>query len=152
MELKFLFGLTPLSLIGKEETRENVSVKEAIIFTRKIDIVQHSEMRDRVQFMGVSHGGFVRRIRRASGTIWFGESVSCRVSTDESMEQVYHKLVEQNNYWYFEFEQCNEKHAIFMVCPEGFQPCSIITGIEWKPCTHDEAVDIVSAEYDCNGW
>lgn len=152
MELKFLFGSTHLTPIGKDDTKENASVKEAIIFTRKTDIVQHSDIVKRTSFMGVTNGGFIRRFRRPSGTIWYGESVSCRVSTDESMEKVYHKLVEQNNYWYFEFEMYNEKHAVFMVCPEGFQPCSLISGIEWKPCTHAEAYDIISAEYDCNGW
>lgn len=152
MELKFLFGNTHLVKINHDDVKENAEIKPAILLTRKVDIVQHSDMANRTQFMGVTNGGFVRRFRKPSGSIWYGESVSCRVSTDESMEKVYRALVEQNNYWYFEFEMYGEKHVIFMACPEGYYPCSIISGIEWKPCDHKEMYDIISVEDEANCW
>lgn len=150
MTLKFLFGQTRLIAINKEDIPDNHELKDAILLAYKTDILQHSDMRNRTRFLGVTNGGFVKCIRDRMRTIWFGESVSCRVSTDESMGKVYHKLVEANNYYQYDFELYGKKHAIFMVCPEGYYPSAYGTSIEWLAVDHNDLLDVVHAEEESN--
>lgn len=151
MTLKFLFGTNRMIEIGKEDVIENVKYKDYAIVARKTDVLQHSDMKNRCMF-SPSTGGFIKAYRKPERATWYGESVSCRVETDESMNPLYEELMKAGNYFKFGFEMYKTIYTIFAICPAGYKPTSIVTGIEWEPCTHEDMVEIIKVEEDLGHW
>lgn len=149
---KFLFGHTRVIPVDAEDILENVKLKDILVFTRKTDIFQHSDMRSMV-VMGLSTGGFIKKFHKPEKAEFFGESISCRVQTDESMDPLYAKLVSTGTWWKHEFQQYKKTTTIFAIVDNGFKPSSQISGLEWTPVTHAEMVDITRAEDEAaNSW
>ena len=149
MELKFLFGTVRVIKKNDEDTIENATLKDCILMTRKTDLIQHSEMASATSLFPLT-GGFIKSIRDRRKMHWFGESVSCRVRTDESMEPLYTKLVTTENYWKAELIRLGRTYTIFMVCPVDYEPSCQLSELKWRPCSHLDLKDIVEAEQKTN--
>lgn len=149
MELKFLFGTVRVIEKNKEDVAENVTLKDCVVMTRKTDLIQHSEMAS-ASFLHPITGGFVNNIRDRRKSHWYGESFSCRVRTDESMEPMYLKLVTVENYWKMELKRLGKTYTIFMACPADYEPSSLLGDVKWHPCSHADLKDIVEAELRTN--
>lgn len=149
MELKFLFGTVRVIKKNEEDVIENAKLKDCIVMTRKTDLIQHSEMASATSLFPLT-GGFVKNIRDRRKSHWFGESVSCRVRTDESMEPMYLELVTAENYWKAELIRLGKTYTVFMVCPVDYEPSHQLGELKWQACSHVDLKDIVEAELRTN--
>ncbi|AEV89662.1 hypothetical protein OBP_225 [Pseudomonas phage OBP] len=152
MQLKFLFGTVRAIPEGSEDIIENVKLKDFLALTRKTDVFQHSDMRSMV-VMGLSTGGFVKKLHNPERMDFYGESISCRVRTDESMDPIYAELIKTGTWWKHEFQQHKKTFTIFGVTEAGFKPSSGVSELNWVETTHADMLDIVRAEDEAsNGW
>lgn len=147
MVLKFLFGL---GFVSKEETHTR---KDFLVMARKTDILQHVDI---ARLIGLipSSGGFVSKTHSVDKMHFYGESISCRVSTDSSMEPLYAKMLKEGSWWKTEIEHSRQKHKLWVVVPEGFTPIEMGRVImTWTPSSHKEMHDTLEAEEDAGyGW
>lgn len=148
MLLKFLFGITRVVPVGKEDCLDNTKIKDAIFLTVKKDVFQHSDMAKATGIIPGA-GGFVKRIRNADKAYFFGESISCRVSTDDSMMEVYTPLLTSGKIYMTEVKTGLAKHAVFMVCDKQYYPTKLnISELVWKEVSYQEMLDVMEGE--CN--
>lgn len=145
MLLKFLFGTNRVIPADSEDKGDDIKLKDCLMLTVKKDVFQHSDMK-RILQMSASHGGFVKRIRKPDMAYFYGESISCRVSTDDSMMELYTPLLEKGSIWHVDVKTGYATHAVFVVCPEGYKPTSILTDIEWNSVDYAGMLDILKGE------
>lgn len=148
MLLKFLFGSARVLVEGSDKE----TLGDVLLMTRKTDIFQHSDMKQ-VTRTSPSTGGFVKHLRAPEKMEFFGESVSCRVQTDESMNPIYAELVKTGSWWKNEHLIHNTVHTIFLVTKAGHKPSCTWADLKWEPTTHADMYEIVKAEDSVsNGW
>lgn len=152
MQLKFLFGSIRALPVGMDSQIGNVKLADALVFTRKTDVYQHSDMKKLILF-SPDTGGFIRKFDKPETMELFGESISCRVRTDESMNELYATLISTGHWWKHQFKQFNKLKTIFVIMQPGYTPYSVDGSMEWTPTTHAEMYEIVEAEADAAcGW
>lgn len=145
MEYKFLFGSYRMVEVGKEDSPENMNLKDMMLISRRCHTLQHLDVKKFTR-LHPSTGGFVGGVRKTTTMHWFGESESCQVSTDASMDKLYRALVSQENIFKIEIEMYHQPHVVLAFCPAGFRPSSILTGIEWEQISYQDAYEELKAE------
>lgn len=145
MEYKFLFGSYRMVEAGKEDEPGNMQLKDMMLISRRCHTLQHLDMKKHTR-LHPSAGGFVGGIRKTTTMHWFGESESCQVGTDASMDKLYRALVSQENIYKTEIEAYGQPHVVLAFCPEGLKPSSILTGIEWEQISYEDARAELKAE------
>lgn len=148
MILKFLFG----TYRARHTEEETVKFEETLFMFRKTDVLQHVDVARAFMFQPET-GGFVDKLRSIEKMRFYGESVSCRVATDESMNELYAALLKDGSWWETEYEQNGCKYAIWAVLPKGRKPDFVKAGVEWKLSSHKDMYDTLTAEEDAGyGW
>ncbi|QYN79899.1 hypothetical protein PQD71_gp006 [Kosakonia phage Kc263] len=148
MILKFLFG----TYRAKEEGKEEIKFEDTLFMFRKTHVLQHSDVAQAFMFPP-STGGFVDKLRAVNTMHFYGESISCRVRTDESMDELYADLLKNGSWWETEYEQNKCKYGIWVVLPKGRKPAFSELGYEWKPSSHKDMYDTLTAEDKTGyGW
>lgn len=148
MILKFLFG----TYRAKEEGKEEAKFEDTLFMFRKTDVLQHSDVKQAFKFAPAT-GGFVSKLRSIEHMSFYGESVSCRVRTDESMDELYADLLKDGSWWETEYEQNGCKYSIWAVLPKGHKPAFDGLGYEWKASSHKDMYDTLTAEENTGyGW
>lgn len=143
---KFIYG--PGYLLSTTEESPKSLREKVIIITVKKDTFQHSEMA-RACHVFPFNGGFVKSFRKPERSHFFGESVSARVKTDDSMEVIYHTLLGHENYWKTEVDQNGVKYTVGMILPPDRRPEESDC---WVKTTHKELYDIMEAEASLGYW
>lgn len=134
---KFLFGTNPTVPVGQEDINKNLEFNDLLLIVRKHDIFQHVEM-GRLCQLQASTGGFVKGLRHQGEENFYGESISCRVKTDDSMLPIYHELT-KNGSWYKHAHVVNKApFTIFACVPNGFYPSAYWSNIQWEPCEYKD--------------
>lgn len=146
MELKFLFGSLRAVPAGKEDCPADIHLVDAMLVSRRTHTLQHLDMKRHTR-MHPSAGGFVKRPRKTTLFHWYGESESCQVDTDGSLDKCYRALATKENIWKTEFEAYGQSHAILMFLPEGYTPSILLAPIDWVQVNEWEgALEILRAE------
>ena len=131
---------------------ETISTKQALFMFRKTDVLQHSDIK-RAFCLSPSAGGFVSKLRSVDNMRFYGESVSCQVSTDSSMDPVYLALLKNGSWWETEYEQHGCKYSVWCVLPQGFKPNHPHVAFEWKESSHKNMHELLTAEEEAGyGW
>lgn len=149
MLLKFLFGLYRVTDPANDE--KDV-LKDCLFMFRKTDVLQHSDVKSAFGLIP-SNGGFIRKLRSIEKMDLYGESVSCSVGTDQSMMEIYEPLLKEGSWWEAEYTQHGSKYTIWAVVPEGLKPNLTHCKYEFKPSSHKNMYDTMSAEEKTGyGW
>lgn len=131
MELKFLFGYVRAIENGDLPAPETSKTVNAMVVCRRTYTLQHLDMKRKVN-MGPTAGGFIERILKPTLFYWYGESESCRVHTDGSLDKVYRSLTEIENIYKISIDAYGQPHNVYMFLPEGKYPCNLVTELEWE--------------------
>lgn len=145
---KFLYGpVRAIKESGINDIPLDVEPIYAIIMTVKKDIYQHSEMAKDCALVPFN-GGFIQRFEVPSKTKFFGESISCQVKTDESMNKVYSELLKDGEYWVTKIQRDRQEHTVGMICPKGY----VLDHDIWNKTTREELTDKLESEESSNYW
>lgn len=142
---KFIYG--PGFLLSTTDKEPKGLRENVIIITPKKDTFQHVEM-TRACHVFPFNGGFVQKFETPKASHFFGESISARVKTDDTMERVYHKLLAHENYWKTEVIQDGVAYTVGMVLPADTKPEQADC---WVKTTHKELCEIFESVLD-RGW
>jgi hypothetical protein len=151
MIAKFLFGTNRTIPNGQEDSPTGVKYKDTLLIVRKHDLFQHADMA-KFYRLSPSTGGFVKKLGIKQGEEHFyGESVSCRVQTDDSMLELYHDLI-KNGDWFKHTYIYNEKtpFTVFCCVQKDHYPSSLLNGVEWEPVQYEEIKPLMRKEIEEN--
>lgn len=151
MIAKFLFGTERVVSLDQDPDSNNFDHKDMLFIVRKHDVFQHADMA-KICRMHPSTGGFVKRLGKQGKEWFYGESVSCRVGTDESMDELYHDITE-NGEWYkytHVIPSSGSKFTIFCGCPTGYKPSTYGMDFEWESVKYEEIKPLMCKEIEEN--
>lgn len=151
MIAKFLFGTERVIPLDLEDTMENVQHKDMLYIVRKHDAFQHADMA-KICRMHPSTGGFVKKIGRPGEEHFYGESISCRVQTDESMDELYHAITKEGEWFKYTYSipGSGTKFTIFCGCPTGYKPSAYGMDFQWEPVKYEEIRSLMNKEVQEN--
>lgn len=134
MIAKFLFGTYRISNIKTEEYKFG----DLLLLTFKQDVFQHSDMKKYIE-MTPSAGGFVSKLNKIENMRFYGESISCAVSTDSSMDEVYKDLTTTGSWWKTTIVVHGRyEYQVWGVCKKGYKPFLPYIDLEWKESSYEE--------------
>lgn len=154
MEVKYLWGTFIALKEGDEDIKDNWKFEEGLVLTRKTDVYQHRDMMKDVR-CNVCYGGFANRFRKPEEITFYGESISCRVSTptDEKGKARLMSSYVGARYWKAEFGESGRKHTVFLLLDKALVPSK---GFEetspWSESSHAEMREIIEVEVKANGY
>lgn len=149
MELKFLFGFVRAIEKGDLPSLQTSKTVNAMVVSRRTHTLQHLDMKRKVN-MGPTAGGFIKRPRKTTLFHWYGESESCQVNTDGSLDKIYRTLVTVENIYKVSLDAYGQPHNVYMFLPEGKYPCNLVTELAWEKVEDWEAaLEELQAEDSC---
>lgn len=151
MIAKFLFSTERVIPNGQEDSPSGVKYKDTLLIVRKHDLFQHADMAKFCR-LTPSTGGFVKGFGRKQGEEHFyGESVSCRVQTDDSMLELYHDLTKDGD-WFKHTYMYNGTIPFTVFCgvQKDHYPSSLLNGVVWEPVKYEEIRSLIRKEIEEN--
>ena len=150
MIAKFLFGTERVIPTGSEDSPTNVQYKDLLFIVRKHDVYQHADMA-KLYRIHPSTGGFVKGLGKPGEENFYGESVSCRVQTDDSMLELYYPLTKEGDWYKHTYTNSNgSKFTTFCGVPAGYIPSSLLSNVEWEPIQYAEVKATMRKEIEEN--
>lgn len=148
MEIKYLWGTVIALVEGTEDIKDNWKFEEGLALTRKTDVYQHRDMMQDVR-INVCYGGFAKRFRTPDDILFYGESVSCNVSTPDGEKGIARLMSSYlgARYWKAEFGNDRRKHTVFLLLDKALVPSKGFQETNpWSETTHAEMREIIQAE------
>lgn len=150
MIAKFLFGTNRIIPNGLEDAGDSIKYKDTLLMVRKHDIFQHADMA-KIYRLTPSTGGFVKRLGIQGEELFYGESVSCRVQTDDSMLELYRAITKHGDWFKHTYVYYKRTpFTVFCGVPKDHYPSSIVNDIEWVSVEYKEIKNLMREEIQTN--